>query len=497
MRSLIARRLHGDESGVTMVIVALCLIALFGMIVLVVDVGGLLWNRRAMVNASDAAALAAAKSCVLPASLDPSYPDGRAGAEQAADAYAGGNSSGADVSNPNNIIGISNTCDAGDIGDTGYVTVQYGANQQLFFAGIFGQGQGHVTTQATAIWGPAGAANPMPIVIYQNSFQNCEFDKIDPNKTCYVWEDNNNTSPGSAFGLLDLRTDNPSQYGWDSDAGAGCTDPGSQVDQWITQYPDNSVGDLPLNYPSPTYVCRVNGMEQNSWDDFAKLKGQTLFFPINRCDTVLPGNPGGQLLKNSTNEAACATTPGQYDIIGYFAAKLVNVYRTNQVSAGSGNCTAARTFPGPNNPFNVYSMFQATQVTPCPTDAPDLITNVVVGKVKKKDPGPAPVDGTDYVVSYSNPADPSITWLPSGPANENQDYNVSFDWSTSGKCGIPPSGNNSGHCIILQPVQVQIGGSHPGGGIGNVRAFKLCEPNPDLVSGGDSCSPVIVPKPNP
>ena len=118
----------------------------------------------------------------------------------------------------------------------------------------------------------------MPIVIYQNSFQNCKFDAIDPTKTCYVWEDNNNVNNDqSSFGLLDLRTGNPSQYGWNSDAGAGCTDPGGQVDQWITNYPDNSVGDLPLNYPNPTYVCRVNGMQQNSWDDLAKLKGQTLF----------------------------------------------------------------------------------------------------------------------------------------------------------------------------------------------------------------------------
>jgi Flp pilus assembly protein TadG len=489
VRILIARRLHGDESGVTLVIVALCLIALFGMIVLVVDVGGLLWNRRVMVNAADAAALAAAKSCVLPASLDPPYPDGRTGAEQAADAYAAENSSGADVSNPNNIIAISSTCDAGD---TGYVTVQYGANQQLFFAGIFGKGQGHVTTRATAIWGPAGAANPMPIVIYQNSFQNCQFDQIDPNKTCYVWEDNSNTSPGSAFGLLDLRTDDPSKYGWNSVAGAGCNDPGTLVDQWITQYPNNSIGDLPLNYPSPTYVCRVNGMDQSSWADFAKLKGQTLFFPINRCDTVLPGNPGGQLLKNSTNEADCSTTPGQYDIIGYFAAKLVNVYRTNQVSAGSGTCTTPRTFPGPNNPFTVYSMFEATQTAPCPPDPPDTITNVTLDLIKKK--GSAPVLGTDYTVDYSNPADPTVTWLPSGPADEDQDYNVSFEWATGGKCGVPPANSNSAHCIILQPVQVQIGGSHPGGGIGNVRAFKLCDPDP-LIAGGRSCAPVNVPNP--
>ena len=470
-----------------MVIVALCLIALMGMIVLVVDVGGLLWNRRAMVNASDAAALAAAKSCVLPANMD-SYPDGLAGAEQAADSYAGSNSSGADVSNPQNIIQSSGTCDSGK---TGYVTVQYGANQQLFFAGIFGRGQGHVTTQATAIWGPAGAVNPMPIVIYQDSFQNCNFDQIDPNKTCYVWEDNSNTSPGSAFGLLDLRTNNPAQYGWNSVAGAGCTDPGSLIDQWITQYPNNSIGDLPVNYPNPTYVCRVNGMSQSVWDDFAKLKDQVLYFPINRCDDVLPGNPYGQLLPNSTSEAACSTTPGQYDIIGYFAAKLVNVYRPNQVQAGSGSCNTTRVFPGPNNPFNVYSMFEATQPSPCPPSAPDQITNVAVGKIKRQDPGPAPVEGTDYIVDYTNQGDPSITWLPGGPANENQNYKVTFDWTTGGKCGVPPAGSNSGHCIILQPVEVKIGGSHPGGGgAGNVEAFKLCDPS---VAG--SCSPVNVPNP--
>ncbi len=60
-------RLHHDQEGVTAIIVALCLIALFGMLVLVVDVGGLLWKRREMVSGADAAALAAAKTCAVPA----------------------------------------------------------------------------------------------------------------------------------------------------------------------------------------------------------------------------------------------------------------------------------------------------------------------------------------------------------------------------------------------------------------------------------------------
>ena len=434
-----------------------------------------------MVNASDAAALSAAKSCILPASLDPQT------AEQAADALAGQNSTGADLA-PNNII-QSAGCDTAD---TGYVTVQYSANQQLFFAGIFGANQRRVTTQATAIWGPAGAANPMPVVIYEQSFQNCQFDNIDPNKTCYVWEDNNNVNGSqSAFGLLDLRTDDPNKYGWNSNPGVTCSDPGGAIDQWVSNYPDNSVGDLPLNYPNPTYVCRASGNRQSTWADLAALAGKTLLFPINRCDDVLPGNLGGQLQSKSTAEAACSQTPGQYDIIGFFAAKLINVYKPNQVAGGTGSCSATRTFPGPNNPFAVYSGFEASQPSPCPSSAPDQISNVVIDKVKKNDPGPAPVLGTDYLVDYTNPGDPVVTWIASGPANENQNYAVWFDWSINGKCGIPPAGNNSGHCMILQPVEVQIGGSHPGGGVdSNVRAYKLCEPS---IAG--SCSPVNVPIP--
>ena len=261
--------------------------------------------------------------------------------------------------------------------------------------------------------------------------------------------------------------------------GVTCSDPGGAIDQWITNYPDPSIGDLPLNYPNPTYVCRASGNRQSTWDDLANLAGQTLFFPINRCDNTLPGNLGGQLLPKSSSEAsllADARPVRHHRVLRGEADQHLQAQRS--VAGGTGSCSGVRTFPGPNNPFNVYSMFEATQPSPCPSSAPDLISNVAVGKVKKNDPGPAPVLGTDYVVDYTNPSDPSITWLPSGPANENQDYKVTFDWSTTGKCGVPPSGNNSGHCMILQPVEVQIGGSHPGGGMdSNVRAYKLCDPN--------------------
>ena len=50
-----------NERGAATAMVAISLIAIMGMVVLVVDVGGLLTLRRRIVAASDAAALATAQ----------------------------------------------------------------------------------------------------------------------------------------------------------------------------------------------------------------------------------------------------------------------------------------------------------------------------------------------------------------------------------------------------------------------------------------------------
>ena len=54
----IIRRLATEERGVTIVLVAFMLLVLLGMAAMAVDVGELLWTRRALQNAVDAAALA-------------------------------------------------------------------------------------------------------------------------------------------------------------------------------------------------------------------------------------------------------------------------------------------------------------------------------------------------------------------------------------------------------------------------------------------------------
>ena len=121
----------------------------------------------------------------------------------------------------------------------------------------------------------------MPIVIYQQSFHNCQFDADRSNKTCYVWEDNNNVNAAqSAFGLLDLRTDDPTRYGWNSNAGVACPDPGGLVNQWISNYPDPSIGDLHIELSERRRTSAARAVtQQSTWTALANLKGETLLFP--------------------------------------------------------------------------------------------------------------------------------------------------------------------------------------------------------------------------
>src|ERR671915_777478 len=105
-----SRRMGREERGATAVIVVLSLFALFGMIVLTVDVGGLPFARRGMVNASDAAALAAAQSCIGVAE----------DAEAFADQFAASNANGVLTAGGN--ITDQVNCHTGD---AGYVSVEY------------------------------------------------------------------------------------------------------------------------------------------------------------------------------------------------------------------------------------------------------------------------------------------------------------------------------------------------------------------------------------
>ena len=145
-----------------------------------------------------AAALAAAQSCVW-----------ETGDEEAqADTFAALNATGTSG-------GITDDC-GGE-----WVTVRYTAQQQLFFAPVLGFGSSDdVSAEATAGWGGAGAANPLPIVLNLATFQgDCDIPDVAKGTICHLWYDNDRFD-GSNFGFMNLEQ-------WNVGAGDHCSSSGS------------------------------------------------------------------------------------------------------------------------------------------------------------------------------------------------------------------------------------------------------------------------------
>ena len=126
-----------DERGASLLIIAVSLVALLGMVVLTVDLGGLLVKRRGMVTASDAAALAAAETF---ATNNASYAN-QGPAQDKADSYATQNQANSQRDSWEVTPGIPGmTCDPASCGT---VAVQYHGSQSLFFASILLHELGH------------------------------------------------------------------------------------------------------------------------------------------------------------------------------------------------------------------------------------------------------------------------------------------------------------------------------------------------------------------
>src|SRR5207302_10964458 len=116
------RRVHGEERGAVAAIVVISLIALLGMCVITVDLGGMLTTRRRVVASADSAALAGAQSCArqLPAE-----------AQSQADAFAVDNQPGATETS-------FSTQGCRSQQSSGTVTVSYKAPVSLEFAPVLG-----------------------------------------------------------------------------------------------------------------------------------------------------------------------------------------------------------------------------------------------------------------------------------------------------------------------------------------------------------------------
>jgi putative Flp pilus-assembly TadE/G-like protein len=441
-----------NEHGAVAIIVALSLIAIFGLIVLTVDVGQLLYKRRAMVNASDAAALAAAQSCA--GITDSDSP------EAMADTFAVDNEGTAKAS-VTNIVDIAG-CDGPAFG---HVTVEYAMDQNLFFAGVLGfNGPAAVRTAATAGWGPTGSANPIPIVVYTGTTQTqgeCQIEENLPaDQSCFLWYDNNkDVFGGSAFGFLNICQDGEplcSKVGWDVSSGANCPNVGaSERRPWI----DGTWGGAPVdvNYPDPTYVCRLSGLASNLWSKNLEGRiGDDLTFPVNDCAT--------QVDKNGTAVGCASDKVDKYNIIGFIVLRLDDVLDSKAEWAGnSGSCQTAPMNMVPASPnIDLDVIAPGLGCTPY-----DTISNVTMSRSGN------PKCCTENVDFTYDPVNHVVDWIAPQPQTN---VTLSWDYAEGGPCGVPP-GNSSAVCLKVTTVEVRFGGSEvceacPDFG---VRAVRLCD----------------------
>jgi hypothetical protein len=402
------------------VIVVLSLFALFGMIILVVDVGGLLYARRGMVNASDAAALAAAQSCIGVTENEEAF----------ADQYAVLNAD-AVVTTGSNITDQVN-CHAAQ---AGYVSVEYTREWPLFFGGVLGfDGSGSVTTAATAHWGPTGTASPIPLVIYEGALQgvHCDIPFVDAGTTCFIWEDNDVGVGGGDFGFLDV------EKGWDVGKLDRCNNAGGtpQLRDWIAG--SDPVADLDLNYGFATWVCsrRIEGGSNIAWDALEDLIGETRDFPI------VGTTPEDE------EPPFIGTPQPKYNVIGFAHFEIMDVRMASKLSNPPIDCPVPETA---TLPFDL--------IAEC---APDGVGAAYVDGSAEPTPGSVvlDVDADGVIQSWSE-----------------RPTSVTFEYtSLVADCGDNPPPNRSAHCLVLRWNGATIGGKNVGGGANfGIHAVALCD----------------------
>jgi hypothetical protein len=271
-RPLLAR-VHRDERGAVLMIVAICLAILLGMLVLTVDLGRGVAYKRQLVNGADAAALAAAQQCALE--------QGSGAATLAGEDVLGRN---VDLGGLGATYTMPGCDDPEATAEQRYVEVVARADIDYFFAGIFGIDSGDVAARAVAIYGPVPSTNPIPITVDQvQLFNNCGIIAGDPPaepvEECDL-EYPKDTLQEPRWGVLDL-----SQWG-DPDA-APCSVDAATLSDMIEGggWPGDEL-------EAPDYDCLDNGLAFSVW---AEMEGRILTFPVIDIDRstgiVKPNNP--------------------------------------------------------------------------------------------------------------------------------------------------------------------------------------------------------------
>lgn len=440
------------DQGAVAPLIALCLVVLLFAVALAVDVGGLMLRRREMVNGADAAALAAAQSC---ADASRGSPEGQALT------YAAKNVPASDSGLTGGILtGVDpashepwSTCTTPGAAGTGHVTVRYSSNQSLYFAPVLGfHRTSLVTTQATASWGPAGGAAPIPLVFSNigpgDPNNTCKIPQEDfKGKTCVIWYANPSATAPS-FGFINLGlVEQAGQWAPSVDQLPHCN---TSWDINPQLYGSGVLDLASLNYPDPSWACAYPGdslwnqtYQGQKFDQYVNATQPERDFPIVG-DTTYQGQ-----------------SIYAFDVIGFTHLKLLHIF-SGQDATGLEHCVVA---PDPTRPGN-YSL-----VNLCGQSYPaSAITDLSVSGSFTT----APCGQQDKTCF-----DPSTGVLTLFSKPNSTQAHVEFDIAGTGQCGPLPPGVNPGddvHCIVVQWLGAHFGGTAAGNGADfGVFAANLCD----------------------
>lgn len=407
-----------DQRGAVLIIVVLVIAGLFGMVALVVDVGALLSMKRRIVTAADAAALAAAQACAKP------YES--AAAEALANDLAVQNVEGAE--------NLSYSAIGCGLSDTGEVQVSYKAAQKLYFAAIIGGPDGvDISADASARWGVAKAANPVPFGLNSPQLRGvCGIPLAPVGTECAFWYDPRDLG-NSEWRVLDFNQ-------WDESAGDDCSRPRpTRIRQWLDRgFPTP----LSLNYPAPTYVCTVASVQASVWETLRGRIGDVLHIPVN--------NPAGQV-NSSGGLAPPPAIAHKHSIIAFTPLRVLDLLDGDDPDAvgqltREADCSGEASFV----PGGQFFLDASGCYVP-----PAVISNL---KISKGDV--VFTEGIDYVF---DPLTRIVTWLGSEPVNN---VTVAFHWVQEGFAGIcgmrAPS--SEAKCLVVEWTGSRTGGFDPKGG---------------------------------
>lgn len=313
-------RLRDEEQGAVLAMVAISLIVLIGMAVLTFDLGHGVALKRNMVNAADAAALAAARECGLA--------QGDASATKAADQLIAANNASASRVGPLKYSPSPAVCSgAGNPDPDGHntVTVTVKVPQEYFFAQIFGFKGGQVVASATAEW-TMELSGPAPLKLEALNVEGCL--KGGTGSSCYVGYNN----VGSQYGWLNFPEGWPVQGQPNPPTSCPSTGGANDLKNYIGQMGGmgTSSGFSPTLWNVPVWVCAKPGANASAqqaiqdWVDAFSNPAPPEPRPVVSFPVVAPPSapcPAEGCWPRYTNPAA------SYPVIRFQGFYIENLYR--------------------------------------------------------------------------------------------------------------------------------------------------------------------------